>query len=366
MKTNSFSSRAVFTYAFFGFFSVFILSCGGYQNVAYADRDGIYGSGDEPRQQAAPIFPESNNYKNYFGSLQENTSTPETFTNVEQYSSVSDSISSTAYSTPTTEYAQSNPAWENSATSINYNFYNTNWGMSNYWYNSYWNNPYYYWGFDYWYSPLYIGWGYSPYYTYFGGYYPYNYYYYNPYAPNWYYSNNYYHDGRRFNTGRYTTPYYYGQNYPNRSNYNPRGGSPTNPRSPVRNNPNYNPNPRNNVTNPRSGVRTEGSGTRVYESPRFNNSNPRTNANGTRDYEAPRNNGTNSNSGTRTESNTPRYYNSGSTNPRSQSTPIRVNESNNTPTRSYTPAPSNPGNYNSGSYSSPSSGGGRSSAGGRR
>jgi len=140
MKTNSFSSRAVFTYAFFGFFSVFFLSCGGYQNVNYIDRDGIYGSGNEPEQNQAKPVTEPNAYQNYFGSLQEPQATPETFTNVDQYSSVSDSLPAQQYTTPTTEYAQSNPAWENSATSINYNFYNTNWGMSNYWYNSYWNN----------------------------------------------------------------------------------------------------------------------------------------------------------------------------------------------------------------------------------
>jgi len=198
MKTNVFFPRTVFFFALVGFLSVFIFSCGSFQNSSYYDRDGIYGSGNDTNQPTSqPSNQDSNQataYANYFGSLQDPEQSTETFTDVERYSSISDSLTPQYSTQYTSEYTGSQGAWGSNATTTNFNFYNTNWGMNNYWYNSYWNDPFLFWGWDYWYSPYNMGWGFQPYMNYFGGFYPYYFYNYNPYVPQWYYGNAYYHE----------------------------------------------------------------------------------------------------------------------------------------------------------------------------
>jgi hypothetical protein len=350
MKTNVFYPRTVFFFALVGFLAVFIVSCSGYQNTSYFDRDGIYGSGNETSQQATQPTNQAAQYSNYFSSLQDPQQSAETFTDVDHYTSVSDSVAPQHTTQYASEYTGSQGAWGSNATAVNYNFYNTNWGMNNYWYNSYWNDPFLFWGWDYWYSPYNMGWGFQPYMNYFGGFYPYYYYPNYPYGPNWYYGNAYYQGGRRNGMGRYATTTNYGGNRA----ITPRSYGNNIPRNSIRSNPN----PRNNVSNPRNSMRNTETGTRNYDSPRFINSNPNLNTNGTRNYSVPRSTINQSSNTT-----SPRFYNSGSSSPKSDPTPTRSNESNGT--RNYSPAPSNSGNYNGGYYNSSSSGG-RSSAGGRR
>jgi uncharacterized membrane protein YgcG len=350
MKTNVFFPRTVFFFALVGFLSVFIFSCGSFQNTSYYDRDGIYGSGNETSQQATQPTNQAAQYSNYFSSLQDPQQSAETFTDVDHYTSVSDSVAPQHTTQYTSEYTGSQGAWGSNATTTNFNFYNTNWGMNNYWYNSYWNDPFLFWGWDYWYSPYNMGWGFQPYMNYFGGFYPYYFYTYNPYGPQWYYGNAYYHGGRRNGMGRYGTTH----NYWGNREISPRSYGNNTPRNPIRSNPN----PRNNITNPRNSVRNTETGTRNYTNPRFSNSNPNLNMNGTRNYSVPR---SNNNQGSVTS---PRFFSSGASSPKSDPAHTRSNSSSGT--RNYSPAPSNSGNYSGGSYNSTSGSGGRSSGGGRR
>lgn len=67
MKTNIFFFKKATLYSLVGFLSVLVTSCGTYQNSSYYDTDGIYGN--SPNE---PQIVSSNQYKNYFKSLQEN------------------------------------------------------------------------------------------------------------------------------------------------------------------------------------------------------------------------------------------------------------------------------------------------------
>ncbi|HWS59312.1 MAG TPA: hypothetical protein VN182_00135, partial [Flavobacterium sp.] len=67
MKTNIYFSKNATLYSLIGFLSVLVTSCGSYQNSSYYDSDGIYGNTPKVTQTSS-----SEQYKNYFSSLQEN------------------------------------------------------------------------------------------------------------------------------------------------------------------------------------------------------------------------------------------------------------------------------------------------------
>lgn len=331
MKTN-FSILKVSVYSTFGFLSILFTSCGSYQSATPDDRDGIYGGSSQPRNEARSTS-QSEQYKNYFGSLQDNNEQDQIFTDVENYKSTDYDNASER-----TEDYSGYASWGSNPQNVTVNVYDNSWGMGGWGWNNYWYSGYWGWnlgwGWNSWYGPAYYGWGYTPYPYYgygYGGwyhYYPYGYGYNN------YYNNGYaYYNGRRsdgyrnvINPGRGTRS----------ANYSTRGGG----RSTT-----YN----NSGTRPRNSYYT---GTRNYNyssTPR----NPQNNSTGTRNYSStPRNNNYStpqSSSGTRN------YNNSSSTSTR--------NNTYSAPTRSYSSGSS--GSYGGGGRSS-GGGGGRSGGGGGR
>ncbi|MBK9224174.1 MAG: hypothetical protein IPO23_05100 [Flavobacterium sp.] len=89
MKTYYFSLKKISIYSLLGFMAITASSCGSYQNSSYYDRDGIYGDVDKPQNnnQNPQVSQQNNQYKEYFGSLQNNNEGVETFTDVENYRS---------------------------------------------------------------------------------------------------------------------------------------------------------------------------------------------------------------------------------------------------------------------------------------
>ena len=200
MKTNYFSSAkstSIF-YLILGF-SLLMVSCGSYKSSTYYDRDGIYGSDENENKTTEKNV---DKYKDYYSTLREKNEQEQVFTDVENYSSIQDSVNNQ------TGTEKSNfSGWGNNQQPINITIYDNNWGWNNYGYNSYWNNGWnwnlgwnswygtsigYGWGWNNWYGPnMGIGWGwnnwygpnigygwgfnnfYNPYYGY-NGYYGYN------------------------------------------------------------------------------------------------------------------------------------------------------------------------------------------------
>ena len=186
MKTNIFSPKKAHKYLYIGLLSLFMVSCGSYQNSSYYESDGIYGATSNrniERQNTSP----NNYYGEYFKSLQNDSQSDEIFTDIDNYSD---------YSYVDNPNSNSNYAdWGNNYTKTDINFYSNNLGL-NYgygysgWGNPYygygWNNPYnnfgwgnpYGFGWNSWglnYGFGYSGWG-NPYYGYNNYYYnrPYN------------------------------------------------------------------------------------------------------------------------------------------------------------------------------------------------
>ncbi|MFN9108921.1 MAG: hypothetical protein ACK5XN_02410, partial [Bacteroidota bacterium] len=85
IRQNKYSKQVILV-----LMSVLVVSCGSYQNASYFDRDGIYGNASQ--QSNVVTAPDntnnSNQYKNYFESLQDPAAKKDsTFTDVERYSS---------------------------------------------------------------------------------------------------------------------------------------------------------------------------------------------------------------------------------------------------------------------------------------
>lgn len=178
MKTNIFSFRKTQNYLCIGLLSLFMVSCGSYQNSSYYESDGIYGASNNrnPERNTAS----DNYYKDYFNSLQNDNQVPEVITDIDRYSDF-DSDNTNSYST----YSD----WGSNYTKADINVYPNYWGLNygfgwNSWgypyYGFGWNSPYYGFGWNNWgwndwgygYYPYSYGWNY-PYYGYN------NYYYYN-------------------------------------------------------------------------------------------------------------------------------------------------------------------------------------------
>ena len=278
MKTNYFSSSkstSIF-YLILGF-SMVMVSCGSFKSSTYYDRDGIYGTDEKETKTTEK---NADKYKAYFSSLREQNEQEQVFTDVENYSSVQDSINNSP--TGTTSYS----GWGNNQQPINITIYDNNWGWNNFGYNSYWNNGWnwnlgwnswygssigYGWGWNNWYGPGYgnYGWGWNNWY--------YPYYGYNGY--NGYNSNSYqysYSNGIRGgrSAGRVSGRYDFGRSgIVNTRDYNNIGRR--NFTNSVRNSDQSTPRNYNSVRSTDVNTRTENSSTRAEVSTRVTNETPR-------------------------------------------------------------------------------------------
>jgi hypothetical protein len=253
MKPNYNIRRQKSTYVIvLGFLAFIAASCGSYQNTSYYDRDGIYGGSESPSNTVTSSdnsATQGNQYKDYFGSLQND---PEIITDVDNYSTPMDT-------TATAEYA-SYGGWGSGSENVTVNVYGGNWGYglwNNYWYGPSWGwgwgwyDPYWSWGWGSWYGPNW-GWGWNAWYPYYG---------YGWYGNHWgHWHNNYAYSGGR------------------RGYYNSAGGSVISGR-------NYSSG-RRSFTQYNSGRRNSSfsnSGTRTYSTSTAPRSNPNVRS-GTRTY----------------------------------------------------------------------------------
>lgn len=183
MKTNERLKSKFTLLGTLGLVSIFMVSCGSYQNTSYYDNDGIYSRNtNTPVAQTPPK--NENYYSNYFKQAGEDF---EYFTDVENYSS-QPSDSTTSRSLQAIGYG----GWGTETDQVSVNIYNNNpWGYDS-WYGGY---PYYWgssfsfgfgfnWGWGGYYSPWnsWYGWGYP----YYGGHYGHY-----PYYPNYRYNDRY-------------------------------------------------------------------------------------------------------------------------------------------------------------------------------
>lgn len=168
MKTNALITRKTPLNSLIVIIGLLITSCGSYQNSSYYDSDGIYSTNTEKVVVKNNHSNQtSDQYKQYFNSLQNTGASNEIFTDVNSYNSdyntYNDSIQ-----LPSTGYA----SWGSSPKETTITVYpETSWYIG---YNG-WSRPYYGYGYSYpyygygwgypyygWTSPYY-GWGYSGY-----------------------------------------------------------------------------------------------------------------------------------------------------------------------------------------------------------
>jgi hypothetical protein len=118
MKTNKNHSKKNIPISLFGLLSLFLVSCGSYQNSSYYDSDGIYVDRTSTPQNNVATGDTGNSqaYQNFFKSKQLNVE-EEVFTDVENYSSVEryDSISN-----------KTNASWGSNPSSVTVNVYGAN------------------------------------------------------------------------------------------------------------------------------------------------------------------------------------------------------------------------------------------------
>jgi hypothetical protein len=195
MKTNLPFMKKISNSLAVGCLSAVLFSCGSYQNTSYYDNDGVYSDTAKKTNNVNPDNTNSDKYKEYFSSLNQDSN--EIFTDIENYSSVS----SAEPVNNTEEYNDSYSSWGNNPQTVTVNIYDNSWGSgywNNYWYGNYWgyNN----WAWNSWYGPSWgwnAGWGWNNWY---GGW---N----SPYWGNYWYGNNWY--GNGWNNG-WNNSYYNG------------------------------------------------------------------------------------------------------------------------------------------------------------
>lgn len=181
MKTNYFSCGPIRVFSVVGLMAFLVTSCGSYQNSSY-DNDGIYGNGSQRSENSQTSM--ANDYKDYFGSLQNPDEPVEIFTDVDNYRSASaDSIDDGR------TYTTGNAGWGSDSETVIVNIYDNNWGYglwNNYWYGGWgWNVG---WGWNSWYGP---GWG-MGWNNWYGPAWGWNSYYIPYYSHHHYYGNHYY------------------------------------------------------------------------------------------------------------------------------------------------------------------------------
>ena len=129
MKTSTLSFRNPTIYYFVGFLSILLTSCGSYQNSSYYDSDGIYGNAPRRAVEVETQNDPNNQYKDYFGSLQNNNQPVEIFTDVDNYNDYNIENDSLDYN--------NYPGWGSNPQTVSINVYDNGWGMNN-WYGNNW------------------------------------------------------------------------------------------------------------------------------------------------------------------------------------------------------------------------------------
>src|SRR3954468_21682140 len=118
MKTQSFYLRRFSMYPILGFLSLLLFSWGASQNTSTYDNDGIYGnSGRNPNTTS-----QNSDYKNYFGSLQDNQP-DQIFTDVDNYNSNYDNSNSNDNNE---SYRSGNAGWGSNPDNVTVNVYGNN------------------------------------------------------------------------------------------------------------------------------------------------------------------------------------------------------------------------------------------------
>ena len=147
MKAILLNLRKFNSFSLIGLLSLFVISCGSYQNVSYYDNDGIYSSNNNPQENYNNRYPEqnieeSNKYASQFKSMQYEY---EYFTDVENYTSTEQDTAVVVYQNGdnTLNYA----GWGNNSSDVTINYYDYGWGWNN------WNSPYWGIGWNNWYGP---------------------------------------------------------------------------------------------------------------------------------------------------------------------------------------------------------------------
>ena len=167
MKTYYFSTvKPICLFSILVLINSLTASCGSYKNSSYYDNDGIYGSPEVQRSDSrSQNNDKDNQYKDYFGSLQNSNEKVEVLTDIDNYRSTDDSNQAVGSDDYKTGYA----AWGNNSNPVILNVYDNSWawnGWGNYFY-----GPSFGWGWNSWYGMNY-GWGwnnwYGPYYGYYG------------------------------------------------------------------------------------------------------------------------------------------------------------------------------------------------------
>ena len=192
MKTNIFPSKEIQNYLYIGLLSLFMVSCGSYQNSSYYESDGIYGATPNRNNIERRNTNSDNYYRDYFSSLQNDSQTPEVITDIDKYSDF-DSVDGDSYSS----YA----GWGNNQTGTIVNYYPNYWGMhagcgwNNWGWNNWgmnygfgWNN----WGWDPW--GMNYGFGWNNWGMNYGGW------------NNWGWNNNFYYYNRPYRNNSYYAP----------------------------------------------------------------------------------------------------------------------------------------------------------------
>jgi hypothetical protein len=143
MKTSTLPFRTPTIYCIVGFLSIFFTSCGSYQNSSYYDSDGIYGNTPRTAVDVETQNASNNQYKNYFGSLQNNNQTVEIFTDVDNYNDF-------GVENDSMEDNGSYPGWGSNPQTVSINVYDNNWGMNNWGMNNWGMNGGFGWGINNW------------------------------------------------------------------------------------------------------------------------------------------------------------------------------------------------------------------------
>ena len=126
MKANLLNLRKFNSFSIIGLLSLFLVSCGSYQNSSYYDNDGIYGNNDRPQENYNNKYSEqnieqSNQYASQFKNMQNEY---EYFTDVENYTSNNQDTVVVVYDND--EYSKNYSGWGNNSSEVTINYYNNN------------------------------------------------------------------------------------------------------------------------------------------------------------------------------------------------------------------------------------------------
>ncbi len=134
--------------------SITLYSCGSYQNSSYYDNDGVYGADTSKKVVYQEQTANTSKYVEQFQAMKEEYTIGETFTDVNNYATPTDSVNTNR---------QSYAGWGNNQSSVVVNVYD-NWGWNNWgwngWYGNSWGWGWNNWGWNGWYGNSW-GWGWN-------------------------------------------------------------------------------------------------------------------------------------------------------------------------------------------------------------